>query len=349
MNKAKSIFTIIITLIVSIFTIIVLSKKNDYTEVTANAYVASMGLDYSEEKETYTVYLYILNNFNISRSEYGTASPDSLGYICKGEGKSIAEALSNINRYSNIRLQYSHIRTLVLKDTFFTRRSILHLYKHIKLSTEFYPTFYVYTTSDDLLKIYNVNNFSETSAYYTILINNDTINKAKEITYLDYINDILISTYTTSYPILTVSEDIFYEKDNPITSIDITGYSYMTDDYLLSSFTFNNLNGLKHLNKLSKNVISYKEFDFLVFEYKLKKKLTNKTLKINITASGTFVNKQDSTKDYTNELIKKITTDLSQLKQTMDEYHIDVFNIDYLSGIKDSYLTTNIEYNIKIL
>jgi len=347
--KKKIIFVSIITVILLFITISTLNKKNDYAEITANAYVSSFGIDYNQDKKLYTVYLYILNNFNISRSEYGTSSPDALGYICKGEGKSISESLANINRFSNIRLQYSHIRSLILKDTFFTKQSIIHLYNQIKLSVDFYPTFNVYTTFDELNDIFNVNNFSETSAYYTILVNNDTINKAKDVTFLNYINDLLIPYYTVAYPILKISNDAFFEKNTPITSIDIIGYGFITDEYSLSTFTFNNLQGLMHLNKLSKNVITYPDFDFLVYEYKLTKKIKKDKLYLYINMVGIFVNKKIINKNYIDELIQSIKYDLTILKETMDNYKIDVFNIDYLTREKNSYSNKKLEIIINIV
>ena len=58
----KITLALLIFIIISI-TVGVLSKKNDYTEVTEHAYVSSMGIEYNLGSDSYTVYLYILNNF----------------------------------------------------------------------------------------------------------------------------------------------------------------------------------------------------------------------------------------------------------------------------------------------
>lgn len=338
--KNKNIFLILISIILIIIIIPIITEKNDYSEISANAYISSMGIDYDEN---YIVYLYILNNFNNTRSEYGSSNPDVLGYICKGQGKTIQEALSSINRNSNIKLQYSHIRSLIIQNNFFSEKHIKNLYKLIKLSKDFYPTFNVFITYDTLDTIYQVNNFSETSAYYTILVNTDTINKSQNTTFLDFINDILVSTYTPAYPVLQTSNDVFFENDKAITSIDITGYSYLKNDFTIQTFTFDEIQSLKHLNRLTNDLITFDDFTYLVYEYEIKKKIKNNKLKLTLYIKGTFTYKENLNIDYTNILKNNITKDLQNLKIKMDLENIDVFNIDHLTNKKDSYLNMEVK------
>lgn len=349
--KIESITLIIIIFIIIFITIGVLSKKNDYTEITENAYVSSMGIDYNIDSNSYTVYLYILNNFNLSISDYGLSEANKLGYICKETGISIPDALSKINKQSNIRLQYSHIRSVLLKESFFNKNNVLNFYNHIRLSLDIYPNFSIYTTSDDLMEIYNVKNFSDTSGYYTILVNTDSINKPKNSTFLNFANDILCSTYTVAYPIIKICQENFYENNESLTSLDISGYSFITDDYTLSSFSFENLRGLNHLNRFSKNVLSFEEFDYLVNEFTFKKKLINGKLQLHMLLRGAFIgNKKNYDNDtLTKMLISHIKADMHQLKDTMDNYYIDVFNIDFITKNKQSFLNTNIDVIVKVI
>ncbi len=350
-SKIEKITTGLLVFFLISLCISVLSKKNDYTEITENAYVSSMGVDYNLDSNTYTVYLYILNNFNLSIPDYGTAQSNKLGYVCKDTGISIPDALSKINKQSNIRLQYSHIRSVIIRDTFFNKKNLYLFYNQIRLSLDFYPTFSIYTTSDNLMDVYDVKNFSDTSAYYTILVNIDGLNKPKNTTFLNFANDLLMSTYTVPYPIIKVDKSTFFEDDKALTSLDISGYSFLTNDYLLSSFSFDNLRGLNHLNRLSKNVISFKEFDYLVNDYSYKQKLSNNKLIINISLRGAFVG---VSVDYNeqkliNKLKSYVKNDMIELKTTMDNYNIDVFNIDYLTRVKNSFLKTEIEVIVNII
>lgn len=350
-NKVEKIVTALLVFVLVSLTVGVLSQKNDYTEITENSYVSSMGIEYNLDDNTYTVYLYILNNLNMSITDYGTSEANKLGYICKDTGISIHDAIAKINKQSNIRLQYSHIRSVIIKDTFFNKKNTHILYNQIRLGLDIYPTFSIYTTSNDLMEVYDVKNFSDTSAYYTILVNIDGLNKPKNATYLNFANDVLLPNYTVPYPIIKVNHDNFHENDNSLTSLDISGYSFLNDDFILSSFSFDNLRGLNHLNRLSKNILSFKEFDYLVNEYSFHKKLEKGVLQISIFLRGAFVGING---DYTDkeliELLKDyIKSDMNELKETMDNYNIDVFNIDYLKNKKNSFLNTKIKLNITII
>lgn len=340
----KKLLTILI-IIFCFISIKILYQKNDYTEINETAYVSSMGLDYDNSTNSYIVYMYILNNFNLSSSDFGQSFPNSIGYISIGKGTSIPSAIESINKKLSIRLQYSHIRTVIMKNTFFSKTNLNNLYKLIKSSPDFYPTFQIYTTSNDLFELYNIKNFSETSAYYTILINNKNLNEPLKVVYTNIINNLLIDTYTTPIPTLKISNDTFYEDETNLPSLKIEGYSYLTEDYKLSSFTFNNLHALYSLNNLSKNILSFDDIDYLVNEYYIKKKYNNNKLKISITIKGEFLSNKNDTKALKEQMINNLLL----LKETMDNYKIDAFNIDYLTNIKYSYLKTDIDVNINII
>lgn len=348
MNKKLLILS---TLILIFFSIKVLYRRNDYTEVTESAYVSSMGLDYNHATNEYTVYMYILNNYNLSLSEYGQTLPNDIGYICVGKGKTISEGIAMINKQSSIRLQYSHIRTVIMKNTFFNHKNLIALCTLVRQSPDFFPTFQIYSTSNDLMEIYNVENFSGTSAYYTILINNATLTKPSKVVFSNLINNIYLNTYTTPIPILKVSKDVFYEQEKELPSIDVDGYSYLTDDFRLSSFSFDNYHALYSLNKLSRNVIIFKNFDYLIHEYYFKKYYKKNTLTIKIMIKGTFIYnpKNLSNNELYKSLKQQMTENLQDLKKAMDAYHIDVYNIDYLSNSKHSYLNTTLDVDITIM
>lgn len=350
MNKIKSIIYISLTILIVLIMLMTLHKKNDYTEISHNAYVSSIGLDYDLSTKKYTVYLYILNNFNIGQSEFALGEQDNLGYIAKGTSHSIPTAISNIKQQSNIKLQLSHIRSMILTDSFFNDRNATMLYSYIKYSPDFYPTFNIYTTSDDLMEIYNVQNFSETSAYYTILINNDGVNDPANITFITFINDILVEEYTGLYPIIKVNKETFYNGDKPYVSLGVDGYSFINSEGRLSSFNFTNFKGLVYLNELKRNTLSFKHYDFFVNEYYYKKKYKNGILHISIKLHGSIIHSTvELTYDEILHNIKiEIIEEIKYLKETMDKYNIDIFNINYLSN-NNKFLTTPINVEVSII
>ena len=54
----------IITLIIIVSFFPFFTKKNDYQDISKVVYISSIGLDYDEKTKEYTIYYYILNNFN---------------------------------------------------------------------------------------------------------------------------------------------------------------------------------------------------------------------------------------------------------------------------------------------
>ena len=347
----KNKFIEILLLIILIVTItITLYKKNDYNEITQGAYVSSIGIDYDIKTKEYTIYFYILNNFNLGTSQFAQGEATNLGYVTKGTGLTIPSAIQSIKLASNIRLETSHIKSMVLKDTFFNNNNTYDLVNYIKHSPDFYPSFIVYVTSDDIKNIYEVNNFSETSAYYTLLVNNQGINKPKLTTFIDFINDVLDDNYTTMYPIIKSKKDIIYDYNDEYTTLYIDGFGFITNNTQISFFKYDNLFGLTYFNPLKKGVLSYDYFDFLVYEFYYSELLKENHLNISIKIHGKVI--QNRTNKESNELFKylekNIINDLNKLKETMDSYNIDVFNINHKSNNKN-FKEIKLTYNIKII
>lgn len=351
MKKNELIITLIITIILSFFTIITLNKKNDYNEITQGAYVSSIGIDYDLSTKEFTLYLYILNNFNLGQSEFAISESKNLGYIAKGKGNSLAKALSAIKNISNIRLELSHIKSMVIKDTFFNNQNLLKLIDFIKYNPGMYPNFVVYVTSNGIKEIFTVQNFTETSAYYTLLVNSKGINLAKQTTFTNLINDLLHQNYTESYPVISSNTDTIFDKEDNYNTLEITGFGFITNNSELSIFNYSYLNGLKYLNPLSKSILSYDNYDYQVYEYYKKIKVKNNTLIINITIHGKIISNRLNNNSI--ELIERFKEDIKKdiitLKSTMDNYSIDIFNVNYLSKNKSNYKDVNLEINIKVI
>lgn len=340
----------ILLLFLIIITSITLYKKNDYNEITQSAYVSSIGIDYDIKTNEFIVYFYILNNFNLGTSQFAQGEATNLGYVTKGSGKSIPSAIQSIKLSSNIRLETSHIKSMVLKDTFFNYNNIYDLVNYMKNSPDFYPNFIVYVTSDEIKNIYEVNNFSETSAYYTLLVNNQGINKPRLTTFIDFINDVLDNNFTAMYPLIKSKKDTIYDYNKEYTTLFIDGFGFITNNTQLSIFKYDNLFGLSYFNPLKKGVLSYNDFDFLVYEYYYNESLNSNTLIITIKIHGKIIlnktNKENN--ELFNDLTKNIEYDLNKVYNTMNSYNIDIFNIKHKNK-NINYKNIKINYNINIV
>lgn len=351
MSKKQKLFFVLLCIGIAGFSLFTLHKRTDYIEITETVYVSSVGIDYNLKDQEYIVYLYVLNNFNLGQSQYAAGQTETLAYIAKGKGPSLSKALWNIKMNSNTTLQLSHLRTMIVKDTFFQGNNARILYDYVQSTPDFFPSFDIYTTSEDLMDIYNVGIVSDTSVYYTILVNSEGLHKAKKVVFLNYMNDILKKEYTACYPILKLSKDTFYNDEKPTISLETVGYSFLTADYQLSSFQWEHIKGLLYFNQLDSTLLIFKDFDFLVNEYYYKTKYKQGKLHIHISMQGKFMNLSHSI-DYNtlqNKIKESITNEILELKKIMDDYQIDAFNIAYLSHGKMNYLDCPLDIQIKLL
>ena len=176
-----------ISLILLLLNIFILTSCYDYTEINFYYYASSMGIDYKDNE--FTVYLYILNNLNVTNVE-NSSSNEQLAYVASYKADTIGNALHIIYENSDIHIDLHHLRSVILTENFFNKQNLESFYYLIMNDIHFYFNFAVYVTNQDIKKIYEVNNFSETSAYSTLLTN--TMNYSDyEIAYFPYlINDL---------------------------------------------------------------------------------------------------------------------------------------------------------------
>ena len=168
----KKILLILITL-TSFIPII--TKRNDYIDVTKVIYINSICLDINEDNNQYDCYFYVLNNFNLAQAEISSNNVDNLAYVAKITAPTLTEAFRKLNQISNIYIHYNHLRTVILTNKFLNNQYLFDFYQFIKDDLNLYPSFYLFATDSKPEDIFNIENFSEISAYHTLLINPDLI------------------------------------------------------------------------------------------------------------------------------------------------------------------------------
>ena len=193
----KKILLILITL-TSFIPII--TKRNDYIDVTKVIYINSICLDINEDNNQYDCYFYVLNNFNLAQAEISSNNVDTLAYVAKITAPTLTEAFRKLNQISNIYIHYNHLRTVILTNKFLNNQYLFDFYQFIKDDLNLYPSFYLFATDSKPEDISNIENFSEISAYHTLLINPDLIKSYKLITFMDFAKAITINNYTLLMP-----------------------------------------------------------------------------------------------------------------------------------------------------
>ena len=156
-------------------------------------YINSICLDINEDNNQYDCYFYVLNNFNLAQAEISSNNVDNLAYVAKITAPTLTEAFRKLNQISNIYIHYNHLRTVILTNKFL---NLFDFYQFIKDDLNLYPSFYLFATDSKPEDIFNIENFSEISAYHTLLINPDLIKSYKLITFMDFAKAITINNYT---------------------------------------------------------------------------------------------------------------------------------------------------------
>ena len=152
------------------------------------------------------------------------------------------------------------------------------------------------------------------------------------------------------YPLIKSKKDTIYDYNKEYTTLFIDGFGFITNNTQLSIFKYDNLFGLSYFNPLKKGVLSYNDFDFLVYEYYYNESLNSNTLIITIKIHGKIIlnktNKENN--ELFNDLTKNIENDLNKVYNTMNSYNIDIFNIKHKNK-NINYKNIKINYNINIV
>lgn len=345
----KFVFILIIFLTIFIFTF---TKNNrSITEIT---YVNSIGIEYNNDTNEFIMYFLILNNYTIAQSGNSPSFTNTHSYIAKGSEKSLLDAENEIRNNSNTKFDLSHIRSLIINDNFFVNNNILKLYDYIKNNPKYNHTFEIYTTKDSIDKIYQVENFSEVSGYYTILVNTQNNIPVKHVRFNDFCNDLLIKNYTQHYQRIKINEGIIADSKKKYISLDYDGISFINDEYQINSFKYQNINGLAYLTtKINRSFnIQYENntYSFLPNNFKITYYIRNSKLHIKVKIHGTFINKINHNSTFLKNILEEqIRSDLEIMYDILQNYDIDIYNINYQSHNKYDYKNIKRVYDFNIV
>ncbi|MDF2720501.1 MAG: hypothetical protein K0Q59_176 [Paenibacillus sp.] len=107
MNKALKVAAIVLLLLLP-------TGCWNSREIQYLAYITVLGVDYVDDH--FTVYGQVLNFSNVAKSESGQVGSNTPIWIGRGEGKSITEAINSLNRTSQLRVFWSHLKTVICHE-----------------------------------------------------------------------------------------------------------------------------------------------------------------------------------------------------------------------------------------
>lgn len=289
--------------------------NNDYIDITHMINVSSIGIDYQNEE--FTIYAYVLNNYTMSKSDFNTSSSSTTpATIITGKSNTIENTFFKLYDSVFVNLNFSHIETLILNESFISSKNIQELILYISSHQEVYPKFNVFITKESLNDIFNIDYFSDTSSYYNILTEYKSEIEHHHTTFIDLINDFNEPNYFVMYPSLLLNRNII--KNNKIsTSLYIDGFYYF-DKNVLNKITYKDFPLLYLLYSTNDISFKYQNINYFLKSLSIKSfRLKNKLYILFYSRS----NYPSSLK----KLIKEVINDL--YKDNIDVYNLNYFNI----------------------
>lgn len=322
----------IILLITSLSFVPFLTKKSDYVDITSVISVSSICIDYNEENDNFSIYFYVLNNFNLAQAELSSSNVDTLAYITKIDDTDFTSAFEKFKKVSNVFVHYNHLQTLILTTRFFKKTENIDLfYQFIRNNLDIYPTFYLFTTDNKVEEIYQIKTFSDISASFTLLIDPMSSKSYELATYIDFVKAMNLDNYTLKIPHLATASGTTNKQDEPFRSIIIDGYSIYHQKELKTNLLETDLPHLHWLEALNNLNVSIQDYAIYIKEGKYQISKKEKTVTITYDLSATITKTINTNQADTYEILKKeITAELYRLYNYGIEHQLDLFNLNYL-------------------
>lgn len=346
----------ILIILIFLMSFVAFYKNHDYRSITQITYVNSIGVDFDDETQEFSIYFYVLNNFYIAQTGNSATFTNTHSYVAKASDKDLLSAENKIRNNSNTKFELTHIRSLVIKDTFFRNDNILKLIDYFKNNSRFNPSFKIYTTSDELDAIFNIENFSEVSGYYTILVNTQNNIPVKHVTYNDLCNDLYISNYTICYQKIKINNDMIFDEDKKYITLEYDGCTFINNNLQSTMFKYQNLYGVAYfttkINRPMPIEYDHVKFNLSINSFDIKYYVINNKLLIKINIDGNVLDNNNnlSTTELKKIIKNKFKNDILEMNETFINYDIDFFNITYKYKNKYDFKTISLDfdYSIKI-
>ncbi|MBE6131119.1 MAG: hypothetical protein E7183_05300 [Erysipelotrichaceae bacterium] len=289
--------------------------NNDYIDITHMVNVSSMGLDYQDNK--FTIYAYVINNYTMSKNDYNTSSNSKVATIITSSSDTIDDAFFKLYDSVFVKLNFSHLETIVLQTNFISSQYMEQLINYISTHNDFYPKFNVYITNENLKELFNIDYFSDTSSYYNILTEYKSEIEHHHTTFIDLINDFEEINYFVMYPSLKLKENILRD-DKKGTSLYIDGYYYLSNG-MLSKITYEDNSLLYFLYSTNDISFKYTNQNYYLTSLSIKTFKFNKKFYLLVYSKSNY---NESFKD----LIKNNL--ISLYNNNIDVYNLKYFDID---------------------
>ncbi|MBP1944340.1 Ger(x)C family germination protein [Bacillus luteolus] len=300
-------------------------------------HVSSLGFDYKEGN--YIVYAQLFSFGNLAK-QAGTPSGKPSVYIGKGEGKAILSAIDNLVSNSHLRLNFSHVKTIVLSEEFLEHGEFDKLIDGMTRNRQLRLKPYIYGTKEKVEDILTISGYFNLPPMYTNLVMPEDHFKQRShippIMLHEFIIDIYEPATTVQLPSVKITTK-WKEQGKETEVVTLDGIYAIEKGRLKGWLSESELNGKRWLNgDYNKSLTTLESNNELtvVQIFKPKGKVVINTtnplsFRLHLTGKGAIIEQGNKLAENAieKELNKVITREIETTFTTAIAQGIDIYNV----------------------
>ncbi|MBQ9124248.1 MAG: hypothetical protein IJY14_01020 [Acholeplasmatales bacterium] len=151
-------------LIIIFILIMALSSCQNKTDIYESLYIASMGIEKIEDE--YQAHFLLPSSMDVGSNKSESNESD----VAKIKADNLKDLIENIKDSSLLTINLKHISSFILHTSILNEKDLKVLIDLIKDSKDFDYNFYMFTTEENIEKIYKIKNPNQESIVYTMLV-----------------------------------------------------------------------------------------------------------------------------------------------------------------------------------
>ncbi|TCZ75193.1 Ger(x)C family spore germination protein [Paenibacillus albiflavus] len=229
-------------------TLVLLTGCWDAKVIQNLTYITAIGVDYVGDE--YICYAQVSNISNIAKQESRNVGKQPSIWVAKGVGKTFTDALVSIYRFSQVRLFWGHIKSVVLSENAI-RKGINPIFDMMNRYREIRYNIWVYGTNMPLDQVLIEPSIINLSPQESTLENPEEIYKQSSFIPPLYWYRLIALTKepvnVAAIPSITISNKNWKENGKPQALLLVNGAYYLNLDHMAGWLSLTDLRGLRWL------------------------------------------------------------------------------------------------------
>ncbi|BCB03542.1 Ger(x)C family spore germination protein [Bacillus sp. KH172YL63] len=198
------------------------------------AYIVTIGLDYDDENDEYTVYLQGLNFANVAKQEGSKSQEPIPTLIGKAKGKTMNLAISKLFRLSRPPLFFGHTKTIVISKNILTYK-FKEVLEDVGRNYSLRPSLEILVTDEDMEEVLSAKGLFDYPPVYTVLLTSEKLEKIKNdiepTNLMHFLREYYEPMGSAFLPTVKLDHDA-WQASEKITSLYLDGYSVFQGEEL---------------------------------------------------------------------------------------------------------------------